>query len=92
AEAARAQEAMALITPAALPGSSKSGVALLRAGWLFQEQLYADARRELVTALAADPDEPTLHLLLGQIYDRIGLGDMATREFIEARDLSSRRQ
>jgi hypothetical protein len=91
AEAARAREAMDLITPAALPGSSKSSVALLRAGWLFQEQLYADARRELVTALAADPDEPTLHLLLGEVYERVGLGEMATREFIEARDLSSRR-
>ena len=91
ADAARAREAMDLITPAALPGSSQSSVAVMRAGWLFQQQLYADSRRELMTALAADPDEPTLHLVLGQVYERIGLGEMATREFIEARDLSSRK-
>jgi hypothetical protein len=30
-------------------------------------------------------------VLLGEVYERIGLGEMATREFIEARDLSSRR-
>jgi hypothetical protein len=91
AEAARVRETMDLITPAALPGSSRSSVAVMRAGWLFQQQLYADSRRELMTALAADPDEPTLHVLLGQVYERTGLGDMATREFIEARDLSSRK-
>ncbi len=90
-DAARAREAMDLITPVALPGSSRSSVAVMRAGWLFQQQLYADSRRELIVALAADPDEPTLHVLLGQVYERIGLGEMATREFIEARDLSSRR-
>jgi hypothetical protein len=90
-DAARAREAMDLITPAALPGSSRSSVAVMRAGWLFQQQLYADSRRELIAALAVDPDEPTLHVLLGQVYERIGLGEMATREFIEARDLSSRR-
>jgi hypothetical protein len=90
-DAARAREAMDLITPAALPGSSRSSVAVVRAGWLFQQQLYADSRRELMAALAADPDEPTLHLLLGQVYERIGLRELATREFIEARDLSTRR-
>jgi hypothetical protein len=33
----------------------------------------------------------TDHLLLGQVYDTIGLGELAQREFIEARDLSGRR-
>jgi len=41
-----------------------------------------------MTALASDPDEPTLHVLLGQVYDSVGLGELAQREFIEARDLS----
>ncbi|HET7876613.1 MAG TPA: hypothetical protein VFN71_13915 [Methylomirabilota bacterium] len=77
-----------LLTPAGLPGYPASSVALMRAGFLFRERLHAQARRELLQAIAADPDEPTLHLLLGQVYERIGLRELATRELIEARDLS----
>lgn len=91
AAADRVREAADLLTPASLPGYSRSSVSLVRAGFFFQEQLFADARRELMAAIAADPDEPTLHMLLGRVYERIGLGEMATREFIEARDLSSRK-
>jgi hypothetical protein len=91
AEATRVREALDVLVPASLPGYPPSGVALMRAGYVLRDGLYADARRELLTALAADPDEPTLHLLLGQVYDAIGLGELARREFLEARDLSSRR-
>jgi hypothetical protein len=91
AEAARVRESLDALTPASLPGYPPSSIALMRAGYVLRDGLYADARRELLTALAADPDEPTLHLLLGQVYDTIGLGEMAQREFIEARDLSGRR-
>jgi hypothetical protein len=38
------------------------------AGYVLRDALYVDARRELLTALAKDPDEPTLHFLLGQVY------------------------
>jgi Flp pilus assembly protein TadD len=55
-----------------------------------RDGLYVEARRELLAALAKDPDEPTLHFLLGQVYDTIGLGELAQREFIEASDLSPR--
>jgi len=88
ADAARVRESLDLLTPATLPGYPASSVALMRAGYMLRDGLYADARRELLTALAADPDEPTLHLLLGQVYDAVGLGALARREFIEARDLS----
>jgi hypothetical protein len=88
ADAARVRESLDLLTPASLPGYSASSVALMRAGYMLQDGLYADARRELLTALAADPDEPTLHLLLGQVYDTVGLKELAQREFIEARDLT----
>jgi hypothetical protein len=90
-DAERVRESLASLAPASLPGYSPSSVALMRAGYVFRDGLYADARRELLTALAADPDEPTLHLLLGQVYETIGLGELAQREFIEARDLSGRR-
>lgn len=89
-EAARVRESLDLLVPASLPGYPPSSIALMRAGYVLRDGLYADARRELLTALAGDPDEPTLHLLLGQVYDTIGLGELAQREFIEARDLSAR--
>jgi hypothetical protein len=91
AEAARVRESLDMLVPASLPGYPPSSVALMRAGYVLQGGLYAEARRELLTALAADPDEPTLHLLLGQVYDTIGLSELARRELIEARDLSGRR-
>ena len=91
AEAKRVRESLDILVPASLPGYPPSSVALMRAGYVLRDGLFADARRELLTALAGDPDEPTLHLLLGQVYDTIGLGELAQREFIEARDLSGRR-
>jgi predicted Zn-dependent protease len=88
----RIREALELLTPASLTGYSPSTIVVLRAGLLIQERLYADARRELVAGLAADPDEPTLHLLLGDVYERIGLVEIAAREFAEARDRVGRRR
>jgi len=41
----------------------------------------------VVTALAADRDEPTLHLLLGDLYTRTGLTDLAAESFDEAQFL-----
>ena len=90
-EAARVRESLDSLVPASLPGYPPSSIALMRAGYVLRDGLYADARRELLTALAKDPDEPTLHLLLGQVYDAIGLSELAQREFIEARDLSGGR-
>ena len=63
----------------------------MRAGLFFREGLYADARRELTTAIAQDPDEPTLRQLLGYVYDRVGLVDLAAQEFDEAEFLATRK-
>jgi hypothetical protein len=90
-EAKRVRESLDLLVPASLSGYPPSSIALMRAGYVLHDGLYADARRELMTALAKDPDEPTLHMLLGQVYEQVGLGELAQREFIEARDLSGRR-
>ena len=89
-EAKRVRESLDILVPASLSGYPPSSIALMRAGYVLRDGLYADARRELMTALAKDPDEPTLHLLLGQVYEQVGLGELAQREFIEARDLSGR--
>jgi len=91
ADAARVKDALASLTPAAAKGYPPATLSLMRAGLLFQETLYADARRELVTAIATDSEEPTLHLLLGHVYDRIGLKGLAANEFDEAEALTAPR-
>jgi hypothetical protein len=34
-----------------------------------------------------DPEEPTLHLLLGEVHERTGLTDLADEAYAEARTL-----
>jgi hypothetical protein len=87
ADATRVRDSLALLTAArSYPPAT---LALMRAGLLFQETLYADARRELMTAIAASPEEPTLRLLLGHVYERTGLTQLAATEFDEAEALSA---
>jgi len=66
---------------AAVPPTSR---AVMRAGLLAREGLLHDARRVVVAALDADRDEPTLHLLLGDLYTRT---DLAAESFDEAQFL-----
>src|SRR5262245_4626853 len=89
ADATRVRDSLALLTPSAARSYPPATLALMRAGLLFQETLYADARRELLTAIAASPEEPTLRLLLGHVYDRTGLTQLAATEFDEAEALSA---
>lgn len=89
-EAARVRAALSLVEPAVLSGYPRTTVALMRAGLLFQEGLHHAASQELLAGITADPDEPTLHLLLGQVYERMGLKDLAATEFDEAQFLSTR--
>jgi len=72
------------------PSVSPTSRAVLRAGLLAREGFLHDARRVVVTALAADRDEPTLHLLLGDLYTRTGLTELAAESFDEAQYLSSK--
>jgi hypothetical protein len=72
------------------PSISPTSRAVLQAGLLAREGFLHDARRVVVTALAADRDEPTLHLLLGDLYTRTGLTELAAESFDEAQYLSSR--
>jgi hypothetical protein len=91
ADASRVTEALGLLTPATAGNYPPATLALMRAGLLFQETFYADARRELLLAIAASPDEATLHLMLGHVYDRTGLKQLASNEFDEAEALASPR-
>jgi hypothetical protein len=91
ADAARIADALGVLTPASAGNYPPATLALMRGGLLFQETLYADARRELVSAIAAAPEEATLHLLLGHVYDRTGLKQLASNEFDEAEALAAPR-
>lgn len=90
AEASRIRETLTALEPGSLPGYPPNTVALMRAGFLFEQALYVDARTELLAALRADPDEPGLHLMLGHVYERTGLAALASEEFDEAQYLSTR--
>jgi len=87
---ARVRSDLAVLEPARLPGYPKNTVTLMRASYLLDEELYTEARKELQAAIAADPDEPNLHLLLGHVYERTGLSELAAEEFDEAQFLSTR--
>lgn len=88
AEAAAVRAALALL-PLTLPGYPRNTVVLMRAAYLFEQGLFTEARAELQTALAADPDEPSLHVMLGRVYERTGLPELALGEFDEAQFLSA---
>jgi hypothetical protein len=90
AETAPIRENLAALDPSALPGYPENTVILMRAGFLLEQGLYTEARKELLAAIAADPEEPGLHLMLGHVYERIGLTELAAEEFDEAEFLSTR--
>jgi hypothetical protein len=89
--ARRVREGLAVLTPEAAKGYPPSTLVLMRAGLLFQERLYADARRELNAGILKYPEEATLHMLLGHVYERTDLPGFANNEFDEAEALAAGR-
>lgn len=72
------------------PSVSSNTLLVARVGFLANNGLLHDARRSLVEALAKDPDEPTFHQLLGNLYAQTGLFEQAAESFEEAQFLSTR--
>lgn len=70
-------------------GPPRATGAVMQAAVLYEEGLFADARRELEQAAAADPREPTVRFVLGHVYEHIGLTAKAVRAFDEAATLAS---
>jgi len=70
---------------------SHTSVAILKSSFLFQQGLYCAARKELTSGVVKDPAEPTLHFVLGLLYEHVGLMEMAGQEFLQARDLTDPR-
>ena len=89
ADAARVTDALGVLAKDTADSHPPVTLALMRASVLFKERLYADARGELVTAVRSSPDEPTLHLMLGHVYDRTGLWSLASSEFDQAAALAA---
>lgn len=85
---AQAKAATAAVEAVRYPAAT---AALLKAAALMRERFHADARRELLRAIAANPEEPTLHVLLADLYDKTGLESLAAAEQDRAEALSTGR-
>ena len=90
ADAAAVTDSLAILVPAHAKDYPPATLSLMRGALLIQHRFYADARHELEAGIAASPREPTLYLLLGHVYDRIGLTQQAAQAFDEAEALSAR--
>ncbi len=90
AEIKSVQEQLASLQNAA--GVPRTTQAILKAGLLASRELYYDAREVLAEAVNGDPDEPTLHFLLADVYEKTGLKDMASEEYSESDFLLKQRQ
>lgn len=69
-------------------GLSKTTLAILKASLFLSHGLFYETREILAEAINADPDEPALHLLLGETYEKTGLKNLAMEEYSEAQFLS----
>ena len=85
---AQAKAAVAAVDAAGYPAVTAG---LLRAAALMREGFHADARRALLQTIAANPEEPTLHLLLADVYSKTRLDNLAAAEGQRSVDLSGGR-
>ena len=90
AEVKAVQEKLAPLQNAT--GMPKTTLAVLKSGLLTFHQLYYDAREILADAVSDDPDEPTLHFLLAEVYEKTGLKDLASEEYGESDFLLKQKQ
>jgi hypothetical protein len=90
ARAAALGEDMRQLETALGSGVPPSSLAEVRSGALAAEGLLHDARLVALAALARDPDEPTLHMLLGRLYLKTGLPQLAAESLDEAQFLLTR--
>ena len=90
AEVKAVQEKLASLQNAA--GLPKTTLAVLKSGLLVSQELYYEAREILSDAVGDDPDEPTLHFLLAEVYEKTGLKEMASEEYGESEFLLKKKQ
>lgn len=63
------------------PTHSPTTRVILRTGLFASTGLLYDARKQVVEALVATPDDPALYALLGALYERAGLRQQATSAY-----------
>jgi hypothetical protein len=90
ARADAVRQNLAEIEAALGPGVPPSSLAAVKGGALAAEGLFHDARLVALAALASDPDEPALHMLLGNLYLKTGLRRLAAESLDEAQFLLSK--
>jgi hypothetical protein len=90
ARAAAVREDLKQLAASLGPGVPANSVAAVEGGALAAEGLFHDARQVVLAALARDPDEPALHMLLGNLYLKTGLPKLAAQSLDEAQFLLSR--
>jgi hypothetical protein len=76
---------LAELAAAAGPMLSANTLVAVQAAYLANRGLLVDSRRALMLALENQPDEMTFHVLLGDIYERLGLPEQAAGSFAKAR-------
>jgi hypothetical protein len=69
---------------------SETTVAVVKGSFLISRELYYDAREILLEAAIADPEEPTLHFLLGEVYENTGIKHLAQEEYSQAQLLGTK--
>ncbi len=89
ADARAVKERLAEIDAA--DGVSRTTRAVLKGSFLLSRELYYDARETLLEAAKNDPQEPTLYFLLGEVYDKTGLKNLAQEAYSEAELLTERK-
>lgn len=72
------------------PDTSTTSLAIIKTGHLMRLGLLHDARLVLSQALVRAPDEPAIHVLMGDLYASSGLGDLAVESYQRARSLLAR--
>lgn len=75
----------------AADGIPKTTLAILKGSLLISKELYYDARETLLEAAKSDPQEPTLYFLLGEVYEKTGLKNLAQESYSEAELLTERK-
>ncbi len=83
------QQQVALLKEA--PGITNTTSAILKGSLLISHELFYEARETLTETVKADPDEPTIHFLIGEIYEKTGLKNLASEEYSEAEFLLRKR-
>ena len=69
----------------------RTTLAVVKGSFLISRGLYHDAREILLEAARADPQEPTLHFLLGEVYEKTGIRNLAQEEYSQARLLGTKK-